>query len=265
MKYPLSNCNSKADDYQDTGRPIAVMAKTLPHSEYLDPHSHVRDQFLYAVQGIMQVRTAQEIFIIPPDRGVYIPAGIKHSVRMRGRVEMRTLYIEPTSGVLDNPVMLDVSDLMRELILALLEEPIEYDVEGRGGLLSKLILHELSGAKHLSLAIKMPVDERLHRLCSALLEDPGNDQTLMLWGEKLGVSERTLIRLFKKELGLSFVTWRMRVRFQSAIEELLQGRRITRVAFNAGYNSASAFTAAFHKEMGLVPSYYSPKEKRPSI
>lgn len=243
-------------DYQQSARSVVVMAKMFAARDFVPDHSHPRDQLLYAISGAMRVRTAGEAWIVPPDRAVYVPAGTVHSVEARGRVEMRTLYISPGAGpdLPFLPVGIEVSALLRALVLALLEEPVDYDDAGRGGLLARLILHEIKQAKPHSFAIPMPRDERLQRLCSALLSDPQRDETLEGWSELTGASPRTLTRLFQREVGMTFRTWRQRVRFHSALEALVRGEPVQNVARANGYASPSAFTAAFRKALGVAPS-----------
>ncbi|MGI9387707.1 MAG: AraC family transcriptional regulator [Methyloligellaceae bacterium] len=232
------------------------MAKTFVAGDFVPDHSHRRDQLLYAISGAMRVRMAGDVWIVPPDRAVYVPANIVHSVDSCGQVEMRTLYISPDASpdLPRQPVGLEVSALLRALVLALLEEPIEYDGAGRGGLLAKLILHEISSARRLALAIPMPRDARLQRLCTALLADPCRDETLDAWAEIVGASPRTLTRLFDREVGMTFRAWRQRVRFHSALEALARGEPVQNVAHANGYASPSAFTAAFRKALGVAPS-----------
>ncbi len=243
-------------DYQSVPRAIAAMAKSFSTGDTIPPHAHVRDQVLYATQGVMRVATAREAWIVPPDRALYVPAGLEHGVAMRGGVEMRTLYIQPGAapGLPVKPAVMDISGLLRALILALLTEPVLYDEKGRGGLLAGLILDELASAKHLQLVIPMPRDERLKRLCKALLDDPARSETLDEWAAEAGASPRTLSRLFSSEVGLSFTGWRQRVRFHNAMEAIVRGEQVGAVARANGYESASAFTAAFRKALGMTPS-----------
>jgi AraC-like DNA-binding protein/quercetin dioxygenase-like cupin family protein len=242
-------------DYQSVPRAIAAMAKSFSPGESIPPHAHARDQVLYATEGVMRVATVREAWIVPPDRALYVPAGLEHGVAMRGSVEMRTLYIQPGAarGLPVSPAVMDITDLLRSLILALLAEPVLYDEKGRGGLLAGLILDELSRAQHLQLVIPMPRDERLKRLCKALLDDPARAETLDEWADEAGASPRTLSRLFSSEVGLSFTQWRQRVRFHNAMEAIVRGEQVGAVARANGYESASAFTAAFRKTMGVTP------------
>lgn len=243
-------------DYQDVPRPVAAMAKAFAPGAGTGLHSHPRDQLIYAVHGVMRVRTGEAAWIVPPDRAVYVPAETSHAVAMKGRVEMRTLYIRSGAapGLPREAAVLEVSELLRALILAMLDEPIAYDEAGRGGLLACLALSEIARARRLSLVIPMPRDRRLTRLCEALLEAPGRQGTLESWSDMAGASPRTLARLFQRETGLTFTQWRQRVRFHNALEALAAGAPIARVARANGYGSASAFTAAFRKALGVPPS-----------
>jgi AraC-like DNA-binding protein len=232
------------------------MAKSFADGSEIAPHDHPRDQLLYAVCGVMRVRTEREAWIVPPDRAVYVPARTVHAISLRGLVEMRTLYVVP--GAVDDlqaaPTVLEVSALLRELVLALIEEPLVYDEHGRGGALARLILSEIVRARPLTLVVPMPRDPRLLRVCSALLADPASRLTLEGWAETGGASARTLARLFEREIGLSFAAWRQRVRFHNALESIVNGEPIGLAAARNGYRSAAAFSSAFRKVMGQAPS-----------
>jgi len=248
--------STDARDYQSVPRPLAAMPKTFEDGQEIEPHRHPRDQFIYAVTGVMRVRTDAEAWIVPPDRAVYLPAGKDHAITMRGRVEMRTLYIARNAhrDLPAAPAVLEVSPLLRELVLALIGEPVIYDEKGRGGAAALLILSEIARAPRLSLVIPMPRDARLLRVCDALLAGPASRLTLEGWTETAGASVRTLARLFESELGMSFAAWRQRVRFHNALEAIIAGEPISEVARRNGYNSSSAFSAAFRKSIGQAPS-----------
>jgi AraC-like DNA-binding protein/mannose-6-phosphate isomerase-like protein (cupin superfamily) len=247
-------------DYQRVARPFAAMAKSFSDGFAIAPHHHRRDQLIYAVSGLMRVRTGHEAWIVPPDRAVYVPARTTHSIRMSGAVEMRTLYIEPRASaeLPGGATVMAVSRLLRELILALIEEPLLYDRKGRGGAIEALIVSEIARAPRLPLVIPMPRDERLRRVCAGLLDDPADTRTLEDWSQVAGASARTLARLAEGELGLTFTAWRRRVRFHNALEAIAKRQPIARVAADNGYRSASAFSAAFRTMMGHAPTAAGP-------
>jgi AraC-like DNA-binding protein/mannose-6-phosphate isomerase-like protein (cupin superfamily) len=248
--------STDASDYQDLMQPIGAMAKYFDDGFSIPLHHHDRDQLLYAVSGVMRLRTTQDAWVIPSDRAVYIPAGVEHSVTMHGNVDMRTLYIaaSPASdeGMLVRVVV--VSNLLRELILALSREPVQYGADSRGAHIAKMIHFELNGARQLAFSIPLPRDRRLQRLCAALLANPADRRTLENWSEVAGASPRTLARLFESNVGMNFNRWRQRIRLHNALEALSRGDPISRVARQNGYHSTSAFSAAFKAAMGMPPS-----------
>jgi AraC-like DNA-binding protein/quercetin dioxygenase-like cupin family protein len=243
-------------DYQRVARPFAAMAKSFADGFEIEPHSHQRDQLIYAVSGLMRVRTERDAWIVPPDRAVYLPARMTHSISMRGDVEMRTLYIarDAAPGLPAGATVMAVSRLLRELVLALIDEPLLYDPAGRGGAIVSLIVSEITRAQRLPLVIPMPRDPRLRRVCARLLADPSDLRTLDGWSEIAGASARTLARLFDSELDLTFTAWRQRVRFHNALEAIARDEPIERIARLNGYRSPSAFAAAFRSVMGHAPT-----------
>ena len=202
------------------------------------------------------MRTHAEAWLVPPDRAVYLPALAEPSIGIRGLVKKSTLYIAPRvqDGLPVAPTVLEVSPLLRELVLALIDEPVVYDKQGRGGALAKLIFSEIARTRRLPLVIPMPRDPRLLRVCNAMLADPASRRTLDDWAGDAGASVRTLARLFDKELSVGFVAWRQRARFHNALESIVAGEPIALVAELNGYRSASAFSAAFRTVMGQPPS-----------
>jgi len=248
--------SSNPNDYQNLAQSVAVMSKSFHGGFEISLHSHARDQLLYATRGIMRLRTEHDAWIVPRDNAVYIPGGTGHAVTMHGDVDMCTLYIDGTA--IDHApktlAVFAVTALMRELILALNEEPVVYEPGSRGDLIARMIKLEITQARELSLNVPLPKDARLQRLCAELLADPSDRRTLDGWAETAGASPRTLARLFENDLGMSFRHWRQRIRFHSALEGLARGEPISRVAVQHGYRSASAFSAAFSRVMGVSPS-----------
>jgi AraC-like DNA-binding protein/quercetin dioxygenase-like cupin family protein len=260
MKRQSAARSTDPRDYQSVPRPFAAMAKSFADGFEIEPHRHRRDQLIYAVTGLMRVRTESEAWIVPPDRAVYLPAGVTHSIGIRGDVEMRTLYIarNAVANLPSGATVIAVSTLLRELVLALIAEPLLYDRAGRGGAIVSLIVSEIVRAPRLPLVIPMPRDPRLRRVCTRLLADPSDTRPLVAWSEIAGASARTLARLFESELQLTFTAWRQRVRFHNALEAIARAEPIDQIAFRNGYRSPSAFSAAFRSVMGHAPTAVRP-------
>ena len=245
-------------DYQDTPRPIAAMGRNYPDGDVIPWHTHPRDQLIYATSGVMRVVAASGSWVLPPNRALWVPAGIEHQVRMAGDVTMRTLYLTPGSIALEpgRCKAVQVSGLLRALILEAVELPLDYEEEGRAGHVMALIMDELQALDAQPLRLPLPQDKRLRVICDALLENPGLPHTLDVWSELAGASSRTLARLFQQELGMRFVDWRQQARLAEALAWLVQGRAIAVIAQDLGYDSASAFTTMFRRVLGKSPRDY---------
>ena len=66
----------------------------------------------------------------------------------------------------------------------------------------------------------------------------------------------TLARVFTADTGLPFGRWRALLRLRAAIPALAAGEPVVKVARLVGYESASAFVAAFRRETGMTPAMY---------
>ncbi|HEX3709908.1 MAG TPA: helix-turn-helix transcriptional regulator [Pseudolabrys sp.] len=239
----------------DAPRQVAVMARGYEASLHIPLHTHRRGQLLHAVSGIMRVETTEAAWIVPPARALWLPPQWPHSVTMRSHLEMRTVYIAPGSceALPQQPVLVEISGLLRELILALLKEPADYDEGGRGGSVAQLILAELARLRERKLEVPMPRDARALRVARALLSDSSIDYDLDRWAEQAGASRRTLARLFRSQTGLGFAEWRARLRAVDGLARLSAGASVAETAASVGYASPSAFSAMIRRTLGGPP------------
>ena len=67
--------STRGDDYQDVPRPVAALADEYPPNSYDPPHSHKRGQFVYAISGVLVCTTRDATFVVPPQRGLWVPSG----------------------------------------------------------------------------------------------------------------------------------------------------------------------------------------------
>lgn len=248
-------------DYQQVPRAVAAMPKDFAADFVIAPHSHERAQLIYATAGTMRVSTGEAMWMVPPQRAVWMPAGVVHGIEMLDRVTMRTLYLrdDVAAGMPPACRVLLVSPLLRELIVRATELPLRYDERGPAGHVVALIVAELHDLQVLKLDLPMPTDRRLRSLCSALLAAPGDRRGLEAWASSVNASARTVARLFRRETGFSFAAWRQQARLLEAMGRLGSGQPVTRVAMDLGYDSVSAFSAMFRRAAGASPSDYWPQ------
>lgn len=253
--------NIAVDEVDDTDRAVLAIGTDYPHHHLLPMHRHRRAQVLYGATGIMQVDTAGGTWTVPTQRAVLIPPETDHQVLMEG-VSTRSLYIEPVVAPWfpARCQVVEVSTLLRELLLAAVDLPAAYDQRGRDGALVDLVLHEIRSVTPLPFDLPMPVDETLRRRCQAFLAAPGIHETPHQWATALAVSTRTFNRLFCTQTGLTFQQWRQRACVLHAIRLLSAGMTVTRVAAALGYETPAAFAAMFGRQAGATPSSFRPAD-----
>ncbi|AJC23133.1 AraC family transcriptional regulator [Pandoraea pulmonicola] len=256
-------------DFQGHDRPIGALAKDYPDGHIIRPHSHRRAQLMYACAGILEVRTDTSFWVIPPQRALWIPGEITHEVRMRGKVEMRTIYVDvarcglPAAETPDTPVVIRVSALLRELILRAMTLPVDWSPDGKDALIMALLLEEIEWTSDSPLHLQVPRDARLRKIFDTYLSTPADARNLQDWAVEVGASSRTLERRFMTEFGLPFREWRQQMRLLGALSLLSTGRAITQVALEVGYDTPSAFSTMFRRFMGVTPSEYLLRARGP--
>jgi AraC-like DNA-binding protein len=107
-----------------------------------------------------------------------------------------------------------------------------------------------------TIEVRLPAAPTARRVAEALRADPADRRTLREWGREVGASERTLARGFAAGTGLPFGRWRTRLRMQAALSLLAAGQPVSRAAARVGYDTASAFVAAFRRETGQTPGAF---------
>lgn len=238
--------------------PVTGLAADYRSGEITCRHSHLNAQLIYAVEGVMVVNSPEGRWIVPPTRAIWMPGGTEHWNRMVGGVRMRTVFIRPDAapGLPRDCSVIGVSPLLRELIVAAVAVPLPYSTESRDGRLMRLLLDEITQMDVLPLHLPTPRDERLARLCDGLLAAPDDTTPLGDWAGRLGVTEKTLQRLFRRDTGMTFGEWRQQARLLEGLEQLATGSKIVDVALNLGYSSPSAFATMFKRQFGVPPSAY---------
>lgn len=232
--------------------PIRVRSRPMPAGVRIARHTHAWAQVAYASRGVLRVATVGTTWMVPPSRAIWVPPYVTHEVMIVEDAFLRTLYVNESviPPGLDACRVVEVSGLLREVIAALDSHGLS---SARERLLGALALDELAHSEPLPLSVPMPNEKRLRALCEAVIADPANTDSLENWASTIGASTRTIARLFRQELGVSFSQWRQQAILARAIPLLSQGRPLSHVAQELGYQSQSAFSAMFRRAFGQSP------------
>jgi AraC-like DNA-binding protein len=235
----------------------AVIAATfpMPAGVVFDWHVHDDHQLAWAASGVLTVRTESADWVLPPTRALWIPAGLKHETLAAGTATMRSLYIRPDRSPASwaDPVPVAVGPLLRELIGYLDTDDLGAGERARA---EALLADLLRPVPMTAIEIRMPGDERAADVAARLLADPADGRTLAEWGTEVGASARTLARAFRAGTGMTFGQWRCLARLHAALPRLAAGQAVSTVARHVGYQTASAFVAAFRGQTGHTPAAY---------
>ncbi|KAF1005925.1 MAG: HTH-type transcriptional regulator NimR [Luteibacter sp.] len=238
--------------------PVSGVAIDFPSGHVIAPHTHARSQLVYAVEGVLVVETPEGHWVVPPNRGVWLRAGVAHSVRMRGQARMRSVFVDADAapGLPMRDCVIDVSPLLRELILAATEAGQVRDADTRDGRVLRLLLDELRVSPMLPLHLPWPDDPRIRRVCTDVVNQPADETTAATWAVRLAMSPKTFHRQFLRGTGITFGRWRQQARLLGSLEALAEGLPVLRVAIEHGYDSQSAFAAVFKRQFGVSPSAF---------
>ena len=255
-------------------RPLRAKLLRLRADTRVAPHAHPWGQIALSSTGVIRVTASHGSYIVPPSRAVWIPPGVEHAVTVIEDAELLTLYLhQPRSrcgparsaaGSADwrQCRVLEVSSLLLALALQLDTTPDapnaapSRETLARERRLGALLLDELRRAAPVRLGIDLPQEKRLRRLCEAVIEAPSRHATLAAWAADAGASARTLTRLFRSELGTSFVQWRQQVLLARAVPLAARRLPMASIAAELGYASPSAFSAMVRRSVGAPPSRF---------
>ena len=253
----------KGASHRVTGDGVHLVARHYRKGVRLDTHMHREAQLVYAARGTMQVTTPKGRWLVPPDRAVWVPARLEHSIDVLADIEMRTLYFDIAwlaqgrrSKSLDSEFVVRVSPLLHQAILALFDGRNDPD---RTGLLVRLAMLELHQAEDSATFIPLPHEARCRRAADIVLGDPTGAHEIETLAREVGTSARTLSRLFASETQLSFKSWCQRARIAAAIERLSMDADVSvkQLASDLGYASVPAFSHAFRQVTGKTPTAFS--------
>ena len=238
------------------GAPDGFFVVTFPMSPstLFDWLVHEDHQLAWASAGVLAVLTEGTTWVLPPSRALWIPAGVPHETGASGRATMRSVYVPPGLSPVNwtEPTVVAASPLLAEVIGYLSGELTATQRSHAEALLSDL----LTPIPVAALDVRFPGDPLAGMVARALQDDPADQRTLAEWGRAVGASERTLARAFVSGTGVPFGRWRTLLRIQAALPLLAEGDPVSPAAHRVGYETASAFTAAFRRETGVTPAAY---------
>ena len=238
---------------------VRSLAVTYYDGFHLGAHRHEWAQLVYARSGMIRLFAGSELWFVPPTRAMWIPADTDHEFSTKGEVAFRTLYVSPQRSrfVTRGLGALEVSTFLGELILHILSHQMLDPHVPSEDRLAGVLVDLLNAAPSIDFMLPLPTDARARRLADWFQAHPEDVADLSWLATRSGASVRTLQRCFVAETGMSVDSWRQKARLISSTTALLDGCSVTNAAYDSGYDSPSAFIAAFKRQFGVTPRRFA--------
>ncbi len=224
-------------------------------------HFHDVHEIEYACHGMVEVETEAGHYLLPPHQAAWIPAGLRHKTTLNAGVQTLAVLFEPglvpTGG--DRVRIIAVSALLREMMLYSVRWPISRTESGAEAdsffqALGYVVADALDDEMPLNLPVPAdPVVSAATDYTRAHLDRV----TVSDVTRAVGVSERTLRRIFRAHLGMSWRSYLLRARVLRSMAMLAQpDRTVLEVSIAVGFDDAGAFARSFARHCGETPSAY---------
>lgn len=219
-------------------------------------HRHQRHQLLFSAAGSITIELENTLCLLPPRRAAWLPAGTVHRAIMRGVMAYRSLYFSATLPLSALPLQIvEVNPLFFEVIERMAFWPWAMSEEQQASLIT-VFSEEIQTARRENWTLRFPSDARLNlwldRVRTGELPPRLGQVT-----REVGACERTISRLFIRDTGMNYQSWRQQWRLLKAMEMLSDGWQLSLVAQQLEFVSDSAFISFFRQHTGTTPARYS--------
>lgn len=233
-------------------------------SEKLIPfHRHTKGQLSYVEGGIAYITTNNKTYVVPAKHFFWIPQGMDHLLRIgHSATVLRSLYfyayddhtdpfytklgIYPASELLIQ--MIKYTEIWDEKHVKSKDHNFEFLIS------LKNILPKISN-EALPIILPMTDDQQMNKILHYLDSNINETLTLISISKRFGMSERSVSRLFRSALDISFLQYLKTLRMVKAIELILKSNKsINEIAYEVGYSSISTFSDTFHEFTQSRPS-----------
>lgn len=205
---------------------------------------------VYSGEGALFVEADDLQWVLPANRAFLFPGGHRFTMKTLAATRVRSLYFSPDFPLRVEPGPVDVTPLLRELILAACERgPLVAD-RPESAALAMMVRLEVEGASRLPTSLPWPRTPWLRRFATAAMESTSSLERLL---ESTGFSRRTVERAILAETHLSLGRWFRQARMLRSLVCLSEGGAVGEAAMEAGYSEPSAYIHAFRRAFGSTP------------
>lgn len=233
-------------------------------------YKHKKARLLYAEGGIIHVFKATKHWYLPARFYMWIPANTTyHLESTSSRIPLYSFYFKEMAdmpSVLSVPNIFLSNDLMREMFLFArdwaggVSKTTNYSKYCLLRAMMAIIPDTSSPIDAFPMQHPYPKSEKLKSVARYLNSNIDQSFTIEQIAERFGMSSRSLSRLFKEDMGISYVRFLRAIRIAKALELMSENNyTILEIAIRVGYNELSSFSNIFTRVTGIRPSIYMAK------
>ncbi|RNF76360.1 AraC family transcriptional regulator [Marinomonas rhizomae] len=244
-----------ADHYPH--RILVLRSQSVPHLEETPWHHHKKAQLVLPLTGVVTSFIDDKMWLVPPRCAVWIPSNLMHRNQISPNADVCMLFVDSTDLALPEVACtLTITPFVRELILHLHTQQDYEKTDPATDRLVDVLLDQLIQLEREEFDFPIPDEPTLNRLALELIARPNEKRTLGEWASDFAMSERTLARLIKRHIQLTFGQWRRQLHIVLALQKLAINMPIQTISEELGYDSVSAFITFFKKALGKSPRQY---------
>lgn len=259
----------KTDYFDDVDKPTVDFYIQNVHVDIVETavHQHKKSQLLYAEGGIVHVFINDRHWYLPARCFMWIPANTPHSILTYSKSSsLYNFYFKTCTkedSFYNETNIYFANDLLREMFLFTKNWNgiISEDDRAKYDFLRaiKSILPEMDSNKlPISIQHPFPKDKKLLEIGRFLMKNIDKNYTIEEIARLFGMSNRTLSRKFKENLGMNYVRFLRSLRVSKSLELIAENQyNMYEIAMMIGYNSLSAYSNIFYKVVGVRPTEYA--------
>lgn len=235
---------------------LTVIVAAETHASAWSGLEQVQPEYdmLYAACSLLSVGTSGGRWVAPAGCGIFVPAGVAHRLALPSEASV-TCALIPRHDIEEVDRLckvIRISDLVRELLDAAANLPLDGSGERRDRLVLDLLPVEISRSATLPIGLPIPADPLLVRRCMDFAAVPQAGMSIDRWAAELSMSRRKFTSLFRRKTGISFKAWVRQACFAFAMMRLARGDGIGAVAARCGYASPAGLSALIKRLSGTA-------------
>lgn len=259
----MSTSNDESPNKDAPSESIALQLVKLKEVTTFPVERHTWGQFVYSVAGTIELTISSSRYAAPRDFGVWLPPLTDHIAWAGDDASYFLLDIDAQlcDSFPQTTSILTVSPIAKAILLDLKIRGVRTPKSAIDERLLGVLIDQLSIGSPLESFLPWSKDPAIMKVLEELSKNPGDRRTLDEWAWQVHCTERTLSRRFKRDLGMTFIEWRQRLRLSRALTMLSDGISVQLVAQKLGYSTTSAFIVMFQKEVGATPNSFRVKSR----